>query len=86
MNEAIKLIFQNDLMQVQSPRFAKVPWDKNNYPCRYEWGMFSKAKCRICGDEVRFALKHLNDKHNDIVESQVKKMKLQEIMKKYFID
>jgi hypothetical protein len=25
--------------------------------------MFGKAKCRLCGDEVRLALKHLRDKH-----------------------
>jgi hypothetical protein len=48
--------------------------------------MFGKAKCKICGDEVRFALKHLRDKHGDVLENEMKKMKMQQIMKKYFPD
>lgn len=48
--------------------------------------MFGKAKCKICGDEVRFALKHLRDKHSDVLENEMKKMKMQQIMKKYFAD
>jgi hypothetical protein len=48
--------------------------------------MFGKAKCRMCGDEVRFALKHLRDKHGDIFESEVRTMKMPAIMKKYFIE
>jgi hypothetical protein len=46
--------------------------------------VFGKAKCKICGDEVRFALKHLRDKHGDVFESEARAMKLQQIMKKYF--
>ncbi|HEV8387998.1 MAG TPA: hypothetical protein VGQ03_10285 [Nitrososphaera sp.] len=46
--------------------------------------MFGKAKCKICGDEVRFALKHLRDKHGDVLERDLKTMKMQRIMKKYF--
>lgn len=46
--------------------------------------MFGKAKCKLCGDEVRFVFKHLNDKHAEILESELKKMKMQQIMKKYF--
>jgi hypothetical protein len=46
--------------------------------------MFGKAKCKLCGDKVRFALKHLRDKHADIFESEVRAMKLQAVMKKYF--
>jgi hypothetical protein len=46
--------------------------------------MFGKAKCKICGDEVRFVLKHLRDKHEDVLERDLKTMKMQRIMKKYF--
>lgn len=46
--------------------------------------MFGKAKCKICGDEVRFALKHLRDKHEDVLERDLKTMKMQRIVKKYF--
>jgi hypothetical protein len=46
--------------------------------------MFGKAKCKMCGDEVRFALRHLRDKHNEIFEGEVRKMKMPQIMKKYF--
>ena len=46
--------------------------------------MFGKARCRLCGDEVRFVLKHLRDKHANIFETDVRAMKMQEIMKKYF--
>lgn len=48
--------------------------------------MFGKAKCKICGDEVRFALKHLRDKHAGVLESEMKTKKMQQIMKKYFAD
>lgn len=48
--------------------------------------MFGKARCRLCGDEVRFALKHLRDKHTDTFESDVRAMKMHDIMKKYFED
>jgi hypothetical protein len=46
--------------------------------------MFGKAKCKICGDEVRFALKHLRDKHEDVLERDLRTLKMQRIMKKYF--
>ena len=46
--------------------------------------MFGKAKCKICGDEVRFVLKHLRDKHGEVLERDLKTMKMQRIMKKYF--
>jgi hypothetical protein len=46
--------------------------------------MFGKAKCKLCGDEVRFALRHLHQKHSEIFEGEVRKMKMPQIMKKYF--
>lgn len=46
--------------------------------------MFGKAKCKLCGDEVRFALRHLHQKHGEIFEGEVRKMKMPQIMKKYF--
>jgi hypothetical protein len=49
--------------------------------------MFGKAKCRLCGDEVRLALKHLRDKHVEIYRREVaSKMKMSGVMKKYFVD
>ena len=48
--------------------------------------MFGKARCKICGDEVRLALKHLKDKHGEIFESEASSMKLQQLMKKYFTE
>jgi hypothetical protein len=44
--------------------------------------MFGKAKCRLCGDEVRFALKHLKDKHG--IYNEIRHMRMEQIMKKYF--
>ncbi len=46
--------------------------------------MFGKAKCKLCSDNVRLALKHLRDKHPEIYDSEVKKMRMQQIMDKYF--
>lgn len=49
--------------------------------------MFGKAKCRLCGDEVRLALKHLRDKHTEIYLKEVaNKTKMSGVMKKYFVD
>jgi hypothetical protein len=49
--------------------------------------MFGKAKCRLCGDEVRLALKHLRDKHKEIYCREVEnKTKMSGVMKKYFVD
>jgi hypothetical protein len=48
--------------------------------------MFGKTKCKICSDEVRFALKHLKDKHGDIFETEARAMKMSQIMKKYFTE
>jgi hypothetical protein len=50
-------------------------------------GMFEKAKCKLCGDEVRLALKHLREKHAEIYTRDVAgKMKMPSVMKKYFVD
>ncbi|MFZ0328851.1 MAG: hypothetical protein WAL66_16275 [Nitrososphaeraceae archaeon] len=47
--------------------------------------MFSKAKCKLCGDEVRFALKHLRDRHpQTLKDNDVVKLKMSKILKKYF--
>jgi hypothetical protein len=51
--------------------------------------MFGKAKCKLCGDEVRLALKHLRDKHGEIYRKEVEvgsKIKMSRVMKKYFFD
>ena len=49
--------------------------------------MFGKAKCKLCGDEVRLALKHLRDKHGEIYRKEVaSKIKMSGVMKKYFLD
>jgi hypothetical protein len=49
--------------------------------------MFGKAKCKLCGDEVRLALKHLRDNHGEIYSKEVtNKIKMSNLMKKYFVD
>jgi hypothetical protein len=48
--------------------------------------MFGKTKCKLCGDEVRFALKHLRGKHRDVYSREVvSKIKMSDVMKKYFL-
>ena len=47
-------------------------------------GMFGKAKCKLCGDEVRLALKHLRDKHVEIWHEVAGKMKMSSVMKRCF--
>jgi hypothetical protein len=46
--------------------------------------VFAKAKCRLCGDNVRFALRHLKQKHSDLYDREITKMKMAKIMEKYF--
>lgn len=47
--------------------------------------MFGKARCKVCGDEVRLALKHFSSKHKDIYQAKVAgKLKMADFMKKYF--
>jgi hypothetical protein len=48
--------------------------------------VFGKAKCRLCGDSVRLALKHLRESHLEIYERDVKKMRMADIMKKFFVE
>jgi hypothetical protein len=47
--------------------------------------MFAKARCKICGDEVRLTLKHFSHKHQDIYDADVAgELKMSDLMKKYF--
>ena len=46
--------------------------------------VFAKAKCRLCGDNVRFTLRHLKQKHSDLYDREITKMKMAKIMEKYF--
>jgi len=47
--------------------------------------MFGKLKCRICGDKVRFVVRHLNEKHPETLsEKDVVKLKMKNIIAKYF--
>jgi hypothetical protein len=65
----------------QSNRRLKSNWRQNNLR------MFGKTKCKLCGDEVRLALKHLRDKHGEIYRKEVaSKIKMSDVMKKYFLD
>jgi hypothetical protein len=46
--------------------------------------VFGKAKCKLCGENVRFALRHLKQKHSSIYDKEITKMKMPNIMEKYF--
>ncbi len=46
--------------------------------------VFGKAKCKLCGDEVRFALKHLNEKHPEVMKGETSRDKMQKLIEKYF--
>jgi hypothetical protein len=47
--------------------------------------MFGKAKCKLCGDNVRFAIRHLKEKHPDVMEDRdVIKLNMSKIMEKFF--
>lgn len=46
--------------------------------------MFGKAKCRLCGDNVRFALKHLTEKHPEIMKGEMDREKMRKLVDKYF--
>jgi hypothetical protein len=47
--------------------------------------LFGKAKCKLCGDSVRFVLRHLEQKHSETLrEEDVKKLKMKKILEKYF--
>jgi len=47
--------------------------------------VFGKAKCKLCGDEVRFALKHLNEKLPEVMRGEMNRDKMQKLVEKYFI-
>jgi hypothetical protein len=48
--------------------------------------MFGKAKCKLCGDNVRFILKHLKEKHPETLnDKDVIQLKMSRIMEKYFV-
>jgi len=47
--------------------------------------MFGKAKCKLCGDSVRFALRHLREKHPEILKDRdVLKLNMSRILEKFF--
>jgi hypothetical protein len=47
--------------------------------------MFGKAKCKVCGEQVRLALKHFSSKHKEIYDAEVAgRMKMSDFMRKYF--
>ena len=47
--------------------------------------MFGKAKCKLCGQSVRFALRHLKQQHPETLgDKDIEKLKMENIMKKYF--
>jgi hypothetical protein len=46
--------------------------------------VFGKAKCKLCGESVRFALRHLKQKHSNIYDKEITKMNMPNIMEKYF--
>lgn len=46
--------------------------------------MFGKAKCKLCGDNVRFALRHLKEKHPETLQDRdVIKLNMSRIMKNF---
>ena len=47
--------------------------------------MFGKTKCKLCGSEVRFALRHLKQKHAELMDDKdMAKLNMSRIMKKFF--
>jgi hypothetical protein len=47
--------------------------------------MFGKAKCKLCYDDVRFALRHLKQKHPEVLAGQdVANLNMSRIIGKYF--
>jgi hypothetical protein len=48
--------------------------------------MFGKAKCKICGQNIRFALRHLKQKHPETLEDEdIVNLRMENIMRKYFM-
>jgi hypothetical protein len=47
--------------------------------------MFGRAECKLCGDRVRFALRHLKEKHPEILnDKDVIKLNMSRILEKFF--
>jgi hypothetical protein len=47
--------------------------------------MFGKAKCKLCDDDVRFALRHLKQKHPEVLaDKDVAKLNMSRVIEKYF--
>ena len=47
--------------------------------------MFGKTKCKLCEANVRFALRHLKEKHPETLKDEdVIKLNMPKIMAKYF--
>jgi len=47
--------------------------------------MFEKVKCKLCGNYVRFALRHLKQKHHEaLYDRDVAKLNMSKVMGKYF--
>ena len=48
--------------------------------------LFGKAKCKLCNNDVRFALRHLKEKHPETLkDTDVIKLNMSRIMEKYFV-
>jgi len=51
----------------------------------YNSSMFGKAKCKLCGDDVRFVLRHLKQKHPEVLaDKDVAKLNMSRVIEKYF--
>ena len=51
----------------------------------YNNSMFGKAKCKLCGDDVRFALRHLKQKHPEVLaDKDVATLNMSRVIEKYF--
>jgi len=61
-------------------RITKVKYNEIFLPI-----MFGKAKCKLCGKEIRFAIRHLKNEHFDEFQ-KITKLDMPKIMKKYFIE
>ena len=49
--------------------------------------MFGKARCILCGDRVRFVLRHLKQKHPEAIDgNNDDKMTMEKLIKKYFLE
>lgn len=47
--------------------------------------MFGKAKCKLCGGNVRFAIRHLKEKHPEVLEDRDEiRLNMSKITEKFF--